>query len=65
MSTKVPQNEVDEFKKAIELAMAKAKPLTKYNKRDVDDSEVKFLLIRAIRMEHLGREVTSGKSQRT
>lgn len=63
-SINVPAAELKAFKDAVEALEKAAKPLMRYDKRIVDDSAVKFVLIRAVRAEHLAREVKTGKSQR-
>jgi len=50
------------FRKACELVQKAAAPLLKINKSKVEDSELKFLLIRAVRADHLAREVAKTKS---
>lgn len=53
------------FKRACEELEKAAKLLYREDKRTIDDSETKFIIIRAVRAEHLAREVKTGKSQRS
>lgn len=61
----VNPTELEAFTKAAEALRAAAAPLLKVDRTKVEDSEVKFLLIRAVRADHLGREVKGKKSLRS
>jgi len=60
----IPAAQIKAFKDAVTALKVAAAPLAKVDKRLLDDSEVKFLVIRAMRADHLAREVESGKSKR-
>ncbi len=60
----IPAAQIKTFKDAVTALKVAAAPLAKVDKRLLDDSEVKFLVIRAMRADHLAREVESGKSKR-
>lgn len=59
------QNEIAQFTAACEALRKAAQPLLKADKSKIEDSEVKFLLIRAVRADHLAREVAGKKSLRS
>ena len=63
-TTNATASQLEAFKKATEALRLAAAPLLKMDRTKIEDSEVKFLLIRATRADHLAREVKSGKSQR-
>ena len=64
-TTNVTAQQMEAFKKAAEALNAAAAPLLKVDRTKIEDSETKFLLIRATRAEHLAREIKTGKSQRS
>ena len=53
---------VSQFKEALKLLQATAKELASVDKSKLEDSEDKFLVIRAVRIDHAIRETLSGKS---
>lgn len=55
---------VDAFDKATEALRIAAQPLLKLDASKVEDSKVKFLIIRAKRADHLARESADRQSYR-
>lgn len=59
------QADVTEFKTALKAAQLAAKKLMAVNKSELEESADKFLVIRAVRIDHTVREVLSSKSLRS
>jgi hypothetical protein len=57
--------QVKSFKDAVAAANRAADALLKVEAHKLDEGSDKFLRIRAVRIEHLHREVLEGKSKRS
>ena len=61
----VQVKDTDALKEALKLIQPLAKKLASVDKTKLTETEDKFVVIRAIRLDHLIRETLSGKSLRS
>lgn len=60
----LPTSDVQAFLEGLKTLAPIALKLSKIDKSKLDESKEKFLVIRAVRLEHLIREVSKGESLR-